>query len=214
MKVYIMRHGDTVWNKERRLQGGTDIPLSDSGRELAKVTGEAIKDLLIDKCIVSPLSRAKETARLVLGERKLPLIIDERIREISFGDYEGLKFSLGEDNQIPDPDFKNFFLDPENYKAPEGGENIEELCQRAKAFMEDLAADENNRHKSILVVTHGCCSRALLSCAQESAENFWRGKTPPNCSISTLEFIDGKYHLLEEDRIYYDESLVLHYVKQ
>ncbi|HEY9575229.1 MAG TPA: histidine phosphatase family protein [Lachnospiraceae bacterium] len=213
MKLYIMRHGDTVWNKERRLQGGADIPLSESGKELAKITGEAIKDLEIDVCIASPLGRAKETAKLVLGDRKIPIYIDDRIREISFGDYEGLKFSLGEDSEIPDPDFKNFFLDPENYKVHPSAESIEKVCQRTREFMDDLAASEDYRDKSILLVTHGCCSRALLRCVEEKTKNFWRGKTPPNCSISTVEFIEGKYHLVDEDRIYYDESRIIRYVE-
>lgn len=90
MRLYLIRHGETVWNTEGRLQGKADIELNENGIRLAKVTGEAMKDIHFDLAITSPLKRARQTAELVLGERKVPILEDSRIEEITFGVWEGL----------------------------------------------------------------------------------------------------------------------------
>ena len=87
--LYIMRHGQTDWNKVHRLQGSTDIPLNDEGRRMALEAGKKYKDLHIDVCYCSPLKRAQETAELVLKGRDIPIITDDRLREMSFGLCEG-----------------------------------------------------------------------------------------------------------------------------
>ena len=85
MKLYIIRHGETVWNTEGRLQGKEDIELNENGIRLAKVTAEAMRDIPFDLAITSPLKRARQTAELIVGDRKIPVIEDERIEEITFG---------------------------------------------------------------------------------------------------------------------------------
>ena len=118
MRIYMIRHGETEWNKLGRLQGRTDIPLNETGRELARRVGYALRDIPFSRAISSPLSRAVETARLVLegqkdqavlqpgsnsrenGDREMALskggsgeilevVTDERLQEMSFGVYEG-----------------------------------------------------------------------------------------------------------------------------
>ena len=73
MKLYIMRHGETAWNVEGRLQGQTDTELNENGVRLAKVTAEGLKNIPFDLGISSPLRRAKHTAELVLAGRNVPL---------------------------------------------------------------------------------------------------------------------------------------------
>ena len=80
MRLYIMRHGETAWNAQKKIQGVADIPLDGKGKELAKITGWALRDVDFDRVITSPLNRAKETARLVIGERKIPWLEDTRIQ--------------------------------------------------------------------------------------------------------------------------------------
>ncbi|MDE7038136.1 MAG: histidine phosphatase family protein, partial [Lachnospiraceae bacterium] len=89
MKLYIVRHGETEWNKERRLQGQVDIPLNESGRRLARETSGGLAGIHFDLCYSSPLSRARETAELILEGRSTPVIEDERIIEMAFGECEG-----------------------------------------------------------------------------------------------------------------------------
>ncbi len=64
MRLYIMRHGETSWNALKKIQGIADIPLNEKGRALAKVTGEALKEIKFDLVITSPLCRAKETCQV------------------------------------------------------------------------------------------------------------------------------------------------------
>ena len=94
MKLYIIRHGQTDWNRARRLQGRTDIPLNEWGRRVAELTREGLKDVAFDMAFTSPLIRAKETAEIILGDRNVPIIEDERIIEVNFGAYEGESFQL------------------------------------------------------------------------------------------------------------------------
>lgn len=129
----MIRHGQTPWNVERRLQGRSDTDLNEIGREMAIETGKAFQKVHFDVVFTSPLKRARETAELFLGDRKVPVIEEPRIQEISFGDYEGL--TCGKDNySIPDPNFNDFFEHPEHYQTPPNGESLEELGARTKSF--------------------------------------------------------------------------------
>ena len=69
MKLYLVRHGITDWNARKKIQGQVDIPLNETGRDLARKTAEGLKDVPFDLCMTSPLCRAKETARIILGSR-------------------------------------------------------------------------------------------------------------------------------------------------
>ena len=80
MKLYIIRHGETSWNVQRRLQGASDTDLNENGITLAKRTGEALKEIPFDLCFTSPLKRAKMTAELILAGRNIPIYDDERRR--------------------------------------------------------------------------------------------------------------------------------------
>ena len=137
MVIYLIRHGETDWNTKRLLQGATDIPLNQNGIEVAQLTAEGLREVAFDLIFTSPLKRARETAEIIRGERKIPIIPDERLREISFGPYEGLCCQKDGWN-IPDPDFGNFFMNPGEYVPPEGGESIRHLCERTTEFLQEL----------------------------------------------------------------------------
>lgn len=211
MRLYILRHGETVWNVQRRLQGCADIPLNENGEYLARITGRALCNVPFDYCVSSPLIRAQRTAELVLEGRDVPIYTDRRIQEIGFGEWEGL--SCDQNNfEIPDPNFPEFFRNPENYTPHPSGETLESICGRTREFMNELAANKENENKTILISSHGCCVRALLRCVEEKTENFWRNCVPPNCSINVVDEKNGVFHLIEEDKIFYDRSKVLSYV--
>ena len=106
MEIYIVRHGETKWNKEKRLQGSTDILLSEAGRDLAIKTGQALMNTRIDKIYSSPLKRAYETAQLIRNGREIELIKDDRIRELNFGSFEGKSYTELIES---DTSFKFFF---------------------------------------------------------------------------------------------------------
>ena len=93
MKLYMLRHGRTLWNEAGKLQGRTDIALSEEGRRSALETGEELADVSFSAAFSSPLARARETAELILRGRDVPVQTDERLVELSFGSAEGMYLS-------------------------------------------------------------------------------------------------------------------------
>lgn len=203
MKIYMIRHGETDWNIVKRLQGRSDIPLNEEGKRLARVTAKALADVPFTRIYTSPLLRAKETATIIKGDRDIPLIEEERIQEISFGIYEG--YLCAEDHYtIPDPEFINFFKQPEKYIAPEGAEEIETLCERTTDFLQELVHTTAYQDDTILISTHGAALRGLLSSINmDGIAQFWKGGVHKNCAVTILEVVDGKIKLLEEGKVYY-----------
>ena len=201
MLIYIVRHGLTEWNKLKKLQGAADVPLAKEGILLAEKTGEALKDVKFDICFTSPLSRARQTAECVLGDRNVLIIPDKRIQEINFGDLEGSCVRDAEGNYI-DPQVEMFFRDPVNFKRPENGEDIFDVIARTKDFWEEKTSDPSLADKTVLVASHGCAVRALLQNIYHDPENFWHGCVPPNCCVNLVEVKNGKTVLLEEDKVY------------
>ena len=95
MKLYLIRHGETDWNKEFKIQGSSDIELNEYGRELAFITREGLRHIPFDIAYTSPLKRAKETAEIILGGRNIPLYEERQLEDFSkyvFGmSYQTLK---------------------------------------------------------------------------------------------------------------------------
>ena len=188
MRLYFVRHGETDWNRMHRIQGKTDIPLNDYGRFLARQTAERMKELKIDLAYTSPLSRAVETAQIILGGRDVPLIEDRRIEEFSFGSYEGV-YCVGENMDEKSAEFNKFFTDTANYIPPSDGETIPQLYERTGEFLDWLCKKEELREKAVLISTHGAAMTAMLNRikGRVSIEGFWQDKVPPNCSVTTVE---------------------------
>lgn len=203
MLLYIVRHGETDWNKAGKVQGRTDIPLNERGRYLAEATAEGMKDVRIDFCYTSPLIRAKETAQIILGEREIPLVEEKRIEEICFGKCEGMKFR----GEITDPGseaFQRFFTDTENYVPSEGAESISELYERTGCFLSEIADREDLKDSHILISTHGAAMTALLNRIKGNMQikDFWKYKVPKNCVVSVVE-IKGKDIIIKEEGLIY-----------
>lgn len=207
MRIYILRHGETEWNKLKRLQGSTDIPLDERGKELAKKTGEAIADagIRFSACVSSPLSRATETAKLVLlgQESRVPFFTDSRIAEFSMGAWEGDCLVDRPGYPKADPGFHLFFDAPERFQGPPDAETFPELIARTGAFLRDIALEyraRENEEFNLLVSTHGCASRALLmNIAPVSMDHYWRGCIPPNCAVSVARLRKGAWVLEQQD---------------
>ena len=136
MKLYLVRHGITDWNARKKIQGQVDIPLNETGRDLARKTAEGLKDVPFDLCMTSPLCRAKETARIILGSRNVNILDEPRLMEMAFGDYEG-KCCSREGWELPEG-FHKFFDDPAGYEPPRGGESFADVKKRTGAFLADL----------------------------------------------------------------------------
>lgn len=153
MRIYFVRHGETDWNKERKIQGQVDIPLNDFGIHLAEETAKGLKDVDFDVCFTSPLGRAKHTAQIILEGRNVSIIEDRRIEEMSFGEYEGKSCSK-ENWDVPDS-FRKFFDDPEHFVPAKDGESFSDVKKRTGEFLDWLFAQEAWKDSNILIATHG-----------------------------------------------------------
>lgn len=203
MEIYIVRHGETLWNRDKRLQGSTDIELSDYGRELAIKTGEALIDTHFDRIYSSPLKRAYETASLIRSNRSIDIITDDRIRELSFGHFEGHNFS----RLIADDDltFKYFFKQPHLYKPAEDGETLEHLVERAGSFMQEVIEPLSDTCERVMIVAHGALNKGIMTYIKKhSLEHFWSGGLQQNCNVIIVDYTDGKYNIIDETRLFYD----------
>jgi probable phosphoglycerate mutase len=202
MEIYIVRHGETVWNAQKLLQGSTDIELSENGRRLAGETGENLEHISFDKIYSSPLIRAYETACLIRGHRNIPIIRDDRLRELCFGVKEGKNFSqLLKDEADP---FHHFFKRPDLYEAPEHGETLEHICERAAEFMREVIEPQAQELERIMIVAHGAMNKAIMChVKQHGIAQFWSGGLQNNCNVILLDLDEQGYHILDETRIFY-----------
>jgi broad specificity phosphatase PhoE len=161
--IYYVRHGETSWNAEGRLQGVQDIPLNDLGRRQATQAGNILSDLFArdgrEKSslffVASPLIRARATMELMRGELKLPrngYALDDRLREIGYGQWEG---STLPEMQLRDPDLYAKRQTEKWTVSPPDGESYAEVQARMQEWYASLVADT-------VAVAHGGTARALM----------------------------------------------------
>lgn len=169
--LYLMRHGKTEWNALHKLQGRTDVPLCGEGRAMALKAGEEYRGVHFDVCYSSPLIRARETAELMLKGRDVPILIDERLAEMAFGEYEGMEYGvLG-----PPSPISVIFTHPEKYVEPIGGaETFPELFQRTGSFLKEVIEPQMKKGKDVLIVGHGAMNASLVCQIKNiPIERFW-----------------------------------------
>ncbi len=191
--LYVIRHGETDWNREKRFQGQTDIPLNDLGRTQARTNGETLSRLGVGfdahVFISSPLSRAAETMHIARAAMGLPagdFTFDDRLKEVSYGDWES--HTLAElKAAIPD-EVKRRSRDKWRYTPP-NGESYAQLCTRVEDFLGGL-------DKPAVVATHGGVLRALF--------HLFEGVAGPEAAIRAVPqdrvyaVIDGRGDWLDE----------------
>ncbi len=156
--LYIMRHGKTDWNDARKLQGRTDIPLNAEGVAMARAAAVECKNVHFDICYCSPLKRAKETAKIVLQGRNIPIIPDERLTEMCFGIFEGSPDSFPAEFGP----MQAFFNNPPEYVPPQGAESFQSLFDRTGDFLNKVIKPQTELGKDILIVGHGAMNSAII----------------------------------------------------
>jgi broad specificity phosphatase PhoE len=185
-RIHLVRHGVTVWNRERRFQGHTDVPLSAEGEQQAQITATFLEDFPITACYSSDLARAFETARPIatrLGIQPEPVF---ELREASKGRLEG-KYRDPDTGLIGD---ESHFHDENDVEArPPGGESMLDLGNRSRSFMARLMSDEGELPPGdIVLVSHGGTMRALLSVLLDLPIPAARSFHFDNCSLTTVTF--------------------------
>lgn len=151
MNLYVVRHGETNYNKMGLLQGRTDIPLNENGKKQALETQKELEGISFDLVISSPMIRAIETASLIAPSKEV--VIDHRLEERKLGEYEGKSKNIY-DQELYHDYFKNC--------TEHGVEGIQQLVDRVNDFINELK--RNYYDKTILLVTHGTWINGLLYC--------------------------------------------------
>jgi len=200
MRLLLARHGESLWNAQKRFQGHTDIALSDRGRAQAEALGRALRGYKIAAIYVSPFRRARETAELALramtedrngsagavpsgrgsgGHIGAPSIVEE-LRELSLGDWEGC--TVDEVRARAGDPYRAWLRAPHDCPPP-GGEPLPVVSERVRAAIDRIAAAHPNGG-DVLVVSHGgvisVYACALLGC---SFNQLWRLRVD-NCSLT------------------------------
>lgn len=192
-RFYLVRHGETVWNKQSRYQGQSNVPLSDTGRMQAKILSRRLENEAIDLIYASDLDRAIETANIIAEPHDLEVVCSKSMRELGFGIWEGLTYDEII-NKWPES-MKKWQNDPLNVKPP-NGETLAELMERTSDFL--MAVAKNHPDKTILIATHAGPIRAILSVLLDLKwEFFWKFKIS-NTSLTIIDY-DGSAHLQESD---------------
>lgn len=204
MKVYLVRHGETEWNRQCRLQGQSDIELNEIGIELAEITAEALKDIEFEAIFSSPLKRAYKTAEIFKGDRDLEIVTDKRLLEINFGEREGHGIP-GRDDDEGDPIY-NFEFAPDSYIPPEGGESFDDIYQRTADFWDNVIVPLEKRYKTVLIIGHGCMNRTIINRLMDNPlKDFWNVKLD-NCAVTLIDITDGKSVVEEASHKYYSRK--------
>lgn len=181
MRLYIVRHGETVENKNRICQGQTHGTLTPKGIAEAHLVGRALADIPIDICFSSDLRRAHDTANIIGEEHLLPfdIITDERLRERYYGSFQGKVFPVTADH----------------YYHPEA-EPPMEIAERLRSFLHDIELQYSDA-EHVLIVSHGFTLRILLAVFSDLEPERWSEVTEFN--NTSLTIVDGPapYHILQ-----------------
>ena len=150
----LLRHAETEWNREKRIQGHHDAPLSSDGLKQAEKWGRALSRYSLDHLVSSDLGRATLTATIINRNLGLPWIMETRLREQNWGDWSGLRFADLDTDKIKAQERLGWHF------RPAGGESRLEVLERSLQALGEIA--NRLRGNSILVVTHGGVMRCLL----------------------------------------------------
>lgn len=189
-----MRHGETAWNTERRLQGHIDIPLNDTGLSQAEATARSLAraGLHFSALYSSDLARARQTAAAIARAHALPPKHDPRLRERHYGHFQGLTFDEAEDRH-PEH-FRRFKARDPHFALPDDGESLKTLAARVHAALEDIAREHAG--ETVVVVTHGgvldIAHRLATGQPLETAREF----AIPNAALNWIEHTAGSWKLI------------------
>jgi probable phosphoglycerate mutase len=186
MNILLARHGETLWNKEGRYQGRTDVPLSEVGDGQARALGLRLAEVTIHRAVASPLSRARKTAEHILGTRAAMLTFDDGLKEIAHGDWEG---KLVTEIELSDPALLAKYKagPPASLPAGPNAESFQQVFDRAWPALE-RATEGLGDQQTVLVVAHDAVNRAIIChILGLPIERVWRFRQAP----ATLNVLSG-----------------------
>jgi broad specificity phosphatase PhoE len=156
MRLFLIRHGQTEWNNSSRAQGHTDVSLDETGFRQSEMLGEAFRNIKIDKVITSDLKRSWQTAEPISRVTGAPMVRDARIRERTFGDWEGFDYQMVGEQMRELEHTHNLSV----YETrPPNGESMLDVWERLKPAIAEIRKEEGN----VVVVSHGGASALILA---------------------------------------------------
>jgi broad specificity phosphatase PhoE len=193
--IIVVRHGETVWNQQRRWQGWLDSPLTDLGVSQARKVAAELRPERIDAAYSSDAGRARQTADIIAAGRDLPVATTSALRERYYGYHEGL--TADEIDQMhPNTRFRESRDTRESFRPP-GGETFGEARARLQPFLESIV----RRHpgETVLLVTHSGIVRLFDSIVQgQMLDAIWH-RHPPNCCVYILRaWPDGRFEVVRD----------------
>jgi len=188
--VYLIRHGQTAWNKEEIFRGRTDVPLDETGLRQAELAGEYFKGMEIHGIYASPLARAWETAQKIAQSHNLKVQSLDGIIDMSFGKWEGHPHQEIQktDREI----YRQWKEEPHKVRLP-GGESLEDVRIRGMAALEE--AIRLHSGKTLIFVSHRVVNKVLI-CGILGIDNshFWQISQDPT-AINLIQYKNGRYVL-------------------
>jgi broad specificity phosphatase PhoE len=184
MELILVRHGETIWNREGRVQGFSDIDLSDVGVHQARQLALSLKDASILSIYSSPLIRAEKTARIINEYHHAPISIEPGLMEMDQGDFEGLTFQ--ELMACEKVFLQKWMSDPASVQMP-NGESFVELQERAWKVIEGIVAKSGNA----LVVSHNFTIAAILCKIKNISLSEFRKVCVDTASRTIIKFENG-----------------------
>ncbi|MBL4572851.1 MAG: histidine phosphatase family protein [Gammaproteobacteria bacterium] len=206
MELHLIRHGETNWNKERRVQGQSESHLTDLGIQQAKELGQRIKHLAFDKIYCSSSLRTRQTAEYAFPESTTEISYLDELREIFLGPWEG---HLYEDIAQREPDSHRHFWEQPHLFQVDGAESFFELQQRAIDAVTNIEATHRTSPASgrkVAIVSHGALIKSYLCHVEgRSMDQLWAPPRMHNCAHSIVAFSesDGSTNILQ----YADEPI-------
>lgn len=182
-KLFLVRHGESEWNKLKKVQGQKDVPLTEKGIEQAKLIGKRLINEGIEKIYTSDLKRAYDTARIIGKMLNIKVIPSKELREINFGIWEGLtndiiKSKFSKEHEL-------WLKNPEMLKV-EGAESILDLQLRAMNEINKIISDENI--DNVLIVSHSATLKTIILGLLNMDIGYFKNMTLNNVSLSIIEF--------------------------
>ncbi|OIK13644.1 histidine phosphatase family protein [Bacillus sp. MUM 13] len=187
-QLYLTRHGETVWNTKKLMQGWKDSPLTDRGIKQAKQLAERLSDVSLDAIYSSSSNRAIHTAEIIRGEKPLDVITYNHLRELSFGNWEGKTF---EENEKENPEeWLSFWETPHLFSH-----NTIEPFVHVQERMVKTVQNIINQHpfENVLIVTHSIALKLLMNYFEKNTlVNLWSTPAIPSASL-TLVKVNNKF---------------------
>ncbi|HUH65921.1 MAG TPA: histidine phosphatase family protein [Syntrophales bacterium] len=185
MKLILVRHGETLLNRENRVQGTTDIELSDRGRLQAEKLAQSLRAERIERIVSSPLKRAYETALAISRFHGAEIEAHTNLQELNHGDFENMTIEELREKHMAV--LRQWASDPASVILP-NGESLRDLQHRAWAVVHDIARDE----RDAVVVTHNMTIRTIICKIQGLDMQHIRGMRVDLASKTFVEFQSGK----------------------